>query len=850
MKLFDDKSQGLGQDPVLDLKTVQAKFENFISILENNNQILKIIGNMEEKSQGDCLFDIKYIRENLDEIRRYSIELVNSMIALGGDKYDPLRGKYAALASRLDSFFPGSSQTAQGPFTISFKKIDGSHSPIVGGKNAQLGNLKSKLGLPVPEGFAISTRACNYFFEANNLESLIRKRLKMLSASCMDDLLEASSAIRQLIVSSPVPDDLSSEILGQYDKLIKSTALPGVALRSSAIGEDTAYSFAGQYATFLNVVRSDLIKYYREVLASKFTPQAIYYALSHSLSSSDLAMGVGCISMIDARASGVIYTRNPIMPEQDSLLVHSIFGLGKYLVEGTQNPDVFLVSRKNYNINESHIAVKASRLILDEDNGIKVQNIPEADQQLSSVNGGELAKLAEFAMKIEEFYNCPQDIEWAIDQHGRIFILQARPLNIVESNPAAIAIDTSNLKSIFAGGVTICPGAGSGEVFRASSINELSTIPEGAVLVTPSAFPGIVTVMNKVSAIVTCIGNVASHMATLAREYKVPTVGGIANAMTMCPGQQVTVDATQATIYSGIHPALVQARKPDHRPFVEIPVFDLLKNILRFVAPLNLLHPADSDFNIENCKTIHDITRFIHQKALEEMFYGATHVELMEQKCPQLKSDMPIRVNVIFIDRDSPDPTDNLEITEMEFFSEPMKNFWKGVVAEGWPKPPIPTRNAKYDVDGLATNITIGDEVGFSEQSFALLGKQYMMMSIRMGYHYSAIEAFCSSEPNKNYIRMQYKEGGASIDRRMRRIKLIIDLLKLMGFEYSSRGDFLEAGIAYQSCEDIARKLYLLGRITIKTKQLDMALSNDAVARWFTEEYINTLGLRVERRVQ
>jgi pyruvate,water dikinase len=378
----------------------------------------------------------------------------------------------------------------------------------------------------------------------------------------------------------------------------------------------------------------------------------------------------------------------------------------------------------------------------------------------------------------------------------------------------------------------------------------LSGIPEGAVLVTPSAFPGVVTVMNKVSAIVTCIGNVASHMATLAREYKVPTVGGIANAMALCPGQQVTVDATQATIYSGIHPALVRARKPDYKLFAEIPVFDLLKNVLQFVAPLNLLHPADSDFTIENCRTIHDITRFIHQKALEEMFYGATHVELMERKCPQLKSDIPIRVNVIFIDRDSPECTGNLEITETEFFSEPMKNFWRGVVAEGWPRPPTPTRNDKNELNGLATDMTVEEKIGFSEQSFALLGKEYMMMSIRMGFHYSAIEAFCSSEPNKNYIRMQYKEGGASLDRRMRRIKLIIDLLKLMGFDYSSRSDFLEARIAYQSCEDIARKLYLLGRITIKTKQLDMALSNDAVARWFTEEYIKTLGLRDEGQVR
>ena len=117
------------------------------------------------------------------------------------------------------------------------------------------------------------------------------------------------------------------------------------------------------------------------------------------------------------------------------------------------------------------------------------------------------------------------------------------------------------------------------------------------------------------------------------------------------------------------------------------------------------------------------------------------------------------------------------------------------------------------------------------------------MLSIRMGYHYSIIEAYCSAEPAKNFIRFQYKEGGATLDRRMRRIHLIIELLRLMGFDYSNRGDFLEAKMAYEERDDIAKKLYLIGRISIKTKQLDMALSNDAVTRWYTKEYIKALGL-------
>jgi pyruvate,water dikinase len=119
-----------------------------------------------------------------------------------------------------------------------------------------------------------------------------------------------------------------------------------------------------------------------------------------------------------------------------------------------------------------------------------------------------------------------------------------------------------------------------------------------------------------------------------------------------------------------------------------------------------------------------------------------------------------------------------------------------------------------------------------------------MLLNLRMGYHFATIEALATSEPSKNYIRMQYKEGGAPLERRIRRINLIIELLQRMGFESTSRGDFLDAVLAYQDAETINAHLYNMGRINILTKQLDMALSSDAVARWYTDEFLKKLGLQ------
>ena len=199
-------------------------------------------------------------------------------------------------------------------------------------------------------------------------------------------------------------------------------------------------------------------------------------------------------------------------------------------------------------------------------------------------------------------------------------------------------------------------------------------------------------------------------------------------------------------------------------------------------------------------------------------------------------------VNIIRLDQDPANRKATGLVSEDEIESIPMKALWSGVKEEGWPQRPAPP-DLKGFLAVMGTNIQRGNQPEFSENSYAFLSSEYMLLNLRMGYHFATIEAFVTSEPSKNYIRMQYKEGGAPIDRRVRRIRLIIELLSLMGFESTSRGDFLDAAIQYQDETSMARMLNLIGRINIITKQLDMALSNDAVARWYTDDFIRRLGL-------
>jgi pyruvate,water dikinase len=362
------------------------------------------------------------------------------------------------------------------------------------------------------------------------------------------------------------------------------------------------------------------------------------------------------------------------------------------------------------------------------------------------------------------------------------------------------------------------------------------------VLVAPNPFPGLITVMGKVRALVTEVGGVASHMATLAREYRIPTLAGVEHAGKLPAGQLVTVDATGSAIYAGIHPDLVAARRGEYELFGDTAIFDLLEQVLAKVSPLNLLHPSDPDFVPEHCRTFHDITRFAHQKAMEEMFYMGKDLKHKDRISARLKSQIPLQVLIIHLDQDVSATKGRRVIDEKGIDSVPMQAFWNGIKEEGWPSRPPPA-TLKGFMSVMATDMSTGSRAEFSESSFAIVSREYMILSLRMGYHFMTIEAMCTDEVSKNYIRMQFKGGGASLDRRVLRVKLLMDILSKAAFEHSSKGDFIDTMISYQGPKAIVEKLHLLGRITMLTKQLDMALSNEAIAQWYTQDFMKKLGL-------
>ncbi|GAB4348788.1 MAG: PEP/pyruvate-binding domain-containing protein [Candidatus Abyssubacteria bacterium] len=842
MRLLDNIFKKSKEARLAKVRRIQEKFSIFQALLERHNEALKLISRLEEKQQGGQLNGVYSLWDDFVQIQEGVREVVERMIDLGGEPYIPLRSRLQQIVKEVENCLPDIGSVTKDDYIVPFGRLSRDRALSVGPKAANLGEMKS-LGLPVPDGFAISAWAYQHFIDANNLQERVNKLLAQVRIRRYEDLKIVSEDIREMVNFRSVPEDLANAILEAFDQLTSRNPHSKFALRSSAVGEDTSFTFAGQYTTFLNVSRDALLDRYKDILASKFTPSAISYLMRHSLSEMDLAMGVICMEMVDAAASGVVYTRDPLNPSSPYLMVNSIFGLGSYLVEGELTPDVFHVSRDDRKVTLCRIARKPVQLIPKPEGGVMEVSLPETAQEKPSLDEGQLATLAAHALKLEEHYGQPLDIEWALDRSGEIFLLQARPLKLLEATSSIRIPDDARSLVLLDGGTPICSGLGMGPVFHLSSISDMDQTPDGAVLISSNPSPKLVSVMHRIGALVTLVGGTASHLATLARELSVPTIAGMPEATTLEQGREVTVDAEHGTIYDGLHPEWMPEQKQEAARTREVEIPKETEHALAKITHLCAVHPNDPTFTLENCHSMHDILRFAHQKSMEEIFSSLKGTSRKDDISLRLKTKIPLLINIIYLDQNYLDGKSRKWVQEDAIESLPMKAFWEGILQEGWPERAVPA-DLKGFLAVVGTDLKgAAQQPEFSENSYAFLGREYMLLSLRMGYHFSTIEALATPEPSKNYIRMQFKLGGAPLERRIRRIWLLCELLRRIGFENFSEGDFLDTTLSYQGREETLECLRLLGRITILTKQLDLTLSSDARARWYRDDFLKRLGL-------
>ncbi|ADU46720.1 phosphoenolpyruvate synthase [Intrasporangium calvum] len=476
-----------------------------------------------------------------------------------------------------------------------FRELGLTDVESVGGKNASLGEMVqhlSKAGVSVPDGFATTAEAYRRFLAHEGLADRINALLDDLDVDDVRRLAEVGRQIRDAVESQPFPADLEGEIRTAYDELVAAAGAEGVswAVRSSATAEDLPdASFAGQQETFLNITGIDNILHaIKLVFASLYNDRAIAYRVHSNFDHSGVALSAGVQRMVrsDIGASGVMFTIDTESGFPDAVFITSAYGLGEGVVQGAVNPDEYYVYKPALRagrpaILKRGIGAKATKMVYTEDASVgrttEFVPVDPADQVRFSLTDDEVTELAQHAVRIEEHYGRPMDIEWARDGiDGRIYVLQARP-ETVKSRSGSSTLRRFRMNErgpVVAEGRAIGQKVGSGAVRVLSDVASMHEFQPGEVLVADMTDPDWEPIMKRASAIVTNRGGRTCHAAIIARELGIPAVVGSGNATRVLEdGHEVTVSCAEGDtgfVYEGLLDFSVDETALDEMP--EVPV--------------------------------------------------------------------------------------------------------------------------------------------------------------------------------------------------------------------------------------------------------------------------------------
>ncbi|WP_171359392.1 phosphoenolpyruvate synthase [Vibrio rotiferianus] len=444
----------------------------------------------------------------------------------------------------------------------------------VGGKNASLGEMVSNLanvGVSVPNGFATTSYAFNQFLDHEGLDERIHQLLDELDVEDVEALRKTGATIRQWVLEAPFPADLEQDIRDNYKELTDNHPEISVAVRSSATAEDLPdASFAGQQETFLNVKGIDaVLEATKHVYASLFNDRAISYRVHQGFNHRGISLSAGIQRMVrsDKASSGVMFTLDTESGFDQVVFITSSWGLGEMVVQGAVNPDEFYVHKPMLEAGQHPIVKKTFgskqiKMIYSDrqEIGKQVEIIDTSVEERNafSLNDEEIKELAKQAMIIEKHYKRPMDIEWAKDGiDGKLYIVQARPETVCSQSEQNVIerYELSNKADVLVEGRAIGQRIGKGPVRLVDSLDQMSLVQDGDVLVTDMTDPDWEPVMKKASAIVTNRGGRTCHAAIIARELGIPAIVGCGDATSkLTNGETVTVSCAEGEtgyVYQG-----------------------------------------------------------------------------------------------------------------------------------------------------------------------------------------------------------------------------------------------------------------------------------------------------------
>ena len=829
------------------LAILKGRYHTFRSLLDSNNRAVELITEMGMRLRGAPLADRK-LTGRMEELLEVTGEMVEKLIHLDNGRSNGLLLRHHQLQEEINNLTANLPGVEHLPLCIPLKRAI--NPAVAGGKAAALGKLRSGGLCRVPDGFVIPVHACRLFLEQGDLSFRLVSRLqrhlrvggKEIPAAVIDEIHTA-------ILAAPLPSALAQELNEACKPFFADGR--GLAVRSSGISEDGRHhSFAGQFATVLNVTEpTALINAFKEVVASAFNARSIAYRVSSGLEPLAFEMAVLCLEMIPSHSAGILFTRDPNQPETDRMLVTGVLGLGDAAVSGAAVSDLFTVTRRGKMVPAATtIARKDSRQVCLPEGGVGEEQVPVAEQEQPSLTAQQLQVLAAWGLAIEQDGGCPQDVEWAITHAGEPVILQARPLLLARHSHAGPEQRIDPARILLKDGVETSPGRATGRAAVVRNRQDLENLAPGPViLVLHQSMVDAVNVLGRVNGLVVDLGNPADHLSCVAREYGLPMLTGLQRATAeLQEGQWLTVESRGGMVFKADAQAIAEAEAlaaerglaPLSLPVDDVQGAPEITELRKLVVELNLTDAYGPTFSIAECRSLHDIVRYIHEKAVISMF-NANDAALEDTSgvIVHLESEVPFMVSIIDLGGGVlSNRRKKRRVTPEEVVSPPFRALWRGVATPGLNWGPASGGSINGVMSNWITDHRSARPVGMP--NYLIVSRDYLNLNARMDFHFTMVDAVCGFDPHQNYVKFRFKGGGTTPERRNRRASCIAQILEAHDFFTDTRDDLVNANLHGVPQEVIEDKLVVIGQLLGFTRLLDAVMSNDAMVSEVTAAFM------------
>lgn len=844
------KNQPSSGKQEIDIWRVRALFNNFRKILQLNTLIFEQIAAMDRALGGGEIFDQHFLEESVRTIASHVHHVTYNLNALTNNGYIPLYDRYQEIRVILDDILAGNTKALACPPVLPLDSLSWELEPLVGIDLVCLAELRHHPGIKARDGLVISSDATEAILKKQDpapppgTELSYDLTMKSLRSSLKRMLMDHGRPLLSISATrlAGLPDEPRD--LGEY--LLKEQNSDSlIILAEDAFPlEQTTGSPGPNSPTPRETIEKDLGDRFLEDLFLKGICRIIEMVAERNRSlypDSEPNFALFLRPASNALARGTITTRATSETKTPALTVTA------WLPGNRQDMDVHQL-RRIFPFDFVSSTVIPKQLDWPFPDGLQATSRTTEHRYFrrgsSTILPQEIQALAETAMTLERIMGVPVIMHWEYLENGKFVVTRLFPFLEKQQKPTILEL-AQEMKSatlLSEGGQVVQAGVAAGTIFHVTQDTNLNDFPIGGVAVAPIATPQLTPILHRASAILTEHGNPVGHLATVARELSLPAVFGIPGILKQLPnGTEVTVDAGQTSVFKGVLNQLLLKGSSESGFSPIDPEYRVLRRLLRFISPLKLVNPDDPDFYAENCRSFHDIIHFCHEMAVDELAH-------FQERRPGLSGirttrlELPALMNINLLDIGGGLPDGLVQNPKpADILSEPFAIFLDGVLhplAAGEELPTLGIRDIISSIPRTSRLSNVSPET--SGDNLAIISQEYMNLSLRLGYHFSVIDAHFSDDRHRNYIYFRFIGGLADQTRRARRALFISDVLGAMDFKVFWKGDLVVGRMKFEDREVLRSALFVLGALTTYSRQRDTSLYSDELGRDLFERFSDT----------